>query len=268
MLYNSIIPPLLIVVTLFCGGCATVDSGKEWGSRVSVFPGYTKTESAFSTAMKDPDTWAPLIGATIFRVLDMDRQVSQWAFNNTPVFGSPLSAIEASDLLQDTAGVGMIVTALMTPVSDDKMSAMTGRLKGFGVEALAVGITSDTTGIIKGISGRRRPDGSDNNSFPSAHSSRAFSYAALGSRNLESIKMGEGSRRALDYGFTAIAMGVAWARVEGRAHYPSDVLAGAALGNFLALFIHDTLLGREYDDLTLHVDPGQDGITVRFTMGM
>ena len=39
-----------------------------------------------------------------------------------------------------------------------------------------------------------------------------------------------------------IAAGTAWARVEGCKHYPSDVLFGAALGNFVAIFVHDAFL--------------------------
>ena len=40
---------------------------------------------------------------------------------------------------------------------------------------------------------------------------------------------------------------MAWARVEGDRHYPSDVLAGAALGHFLSAFIHDAFLGLPED---------------------
>jgi hypothetical protein len=36
--------------------------------------------------------------------------------------------------------------------------------------------------------------------------------------------------------------GVAWARVEAGAHFPSDVLAGAALGNFLSAVVHDSFM--------------------------
>jgi membrane-associated phospholipid phosphatase len=35
--------------------------------------------------------------------------------------------------------------------------------------------------------------------------------------------------------------------VEGQRHYPSDVLAGAALGHFLTAFIHDAFLNLPED---------------------
>ena len=44
------------------------------------------------------------------------------------------------------------------------------------------------------------------------------------------------------FGNVVLAGGVAWARVEGRKHYPSDILFGAALGHFVTAFIHDAFL--------------------------
>lgn len=44
-----------------------------------------------------------------------------------------------------------------------------------------------------------------------------------------------------------LASGVAWAWVEGRKHYPSDVLYGAAPGHFLTAFIHDAFLNLPED---------------------
>ena len=43
------------------------------------------------------------------------------------------------------------------------------------------------------------------------------------------------------------ASGVAWARVEAGRHFPSDVLAGAALGNFITTFILDAFLSPSED---------------------
>jgi len=47
----------------------------------------------------------------------------------------------------------------------------------------------------------------------------------------------------MEIGFGVIAAGTAWARVEGGVHYPSDVLAGMALGHFVAAFINDAFMG-------------------------
>jgi hypothetical protein len=37
--------------------------------------------------------------------------------------------------------------------------------------------------------------------------------------------------------------GASWARLEGNYHYPSDVLLGAALGNFIGRFLNDAFIG-------------------------
>lgn len=42
----------------------------------------------------------------------------------------------------------------------------------------------------------------------------------------------------------------AWARVAANKHYPTDVLAGAALGHFLMAVIHDSFMGL---DESVHV---------------
>ncbi len=55
----------------------------------------------------------------------------------------------------------------------------------------------------------------------------------------------QSTMQALKTSFRAIAWGTAWARVEGGKHYPSDVLFGAALGNFVAIFVRDAFLPAE-----------------------
>jgi membrane-associated phospholipid phosphatase len=60
---------------------------------------------------------------------------------------------------------------------------------------------------------------------------------------------------------------VAWARVEARKHYPSDVLAGAALGHFLTAFIHDAFLNLPEDgsvDFSVYVLKGGAGLELCF----
>ena len=47
----------------------------------------------------------------------------------------------------------------------------------------------------------------------------------------------------MEVSFGVIAAGAAWARVEGNVHYPSDVLAGMALGHFVAALINDAFMG-------------------------
>ena len=58
----------------------------------------------------------------------------------------------------------------------------------------------------------------------------------------------------------AAATSVAWARVEGGKRCPTDVLVGAALGNFTTRFIYDALVGAEPDDsFAFYVEPAVSG---------
>ncbi len=87
-------------------------------------------------------------------------------------------------------------------------------LLGFATNALA------TRGLKLAV-GRRRPDGSDHESFPSGHTSISFQAASF-------IHLRYGS----EYGAAAYlaAAFVGFSRVHARKHFVSDVVAGAALG--------------------------------------
>jgi membrane-associated phospholipid phosphatase len=74
---------------------------------------------------------------------------------------------------------------------------------------------------LKCIISKSRPDNSDNNSFPSGHTSTTFQAAAF-------IR----KRYGWKYGLPAYAGAtfVAYSRVYADKHYVEDVLAGAAIG--------------------------------------
>ena len=147
----------------------------------------------------------------------------------------------------------------------DEVAFDTG--KRIVVETLAVGATATATKAMKEAVGRTRPDGSDTQSFPSGHSSAAFVAATLGRRNLEYIDMTQTMRHVTGAGLTALAATTAWARVEGGVHYPSDVLFGAALGNFLGVFVHDAFIGGVAEEsLAIGAIPTPGGILMTVTM--
>jgi membrane-associated phospholipid phosphatase len=122
-----------------------------------------------------------------------------------------------------------------------------------GVRGLLAGATVAGAGLlellVKELSCRGRPTAADagaffsrfpcnptdyaHASFPSGHATTAFALAAL---------------LALWYprwaaGFLALAGLVALSRVVLGAHFPSDVLAGAALGTAVALIVHAKVPG-------------------------
>ncbi|HSH70158.1 MAG TPA: phosphatase PAP2 family protein [Deferrisomatales bacterium] len=82
-------------------------------------------------------------------------------------------------------------------------------------------LTLGVTWALKYSVNRQRPHDNGGQSFPSAHSSLAFQGASFIQR-----------RYGWTYGGTAYlaASYVGWSRVYAHKHYPSDVLAGAAIG--------------------------------------
>lgn len=86
---------------------------------------------------------------------------------------------------------------------------------------LAMGFNKLITGGIKYVTGRERPDGSNKLSFPSGHTSSAFTSAAL--------VCGMADRYTCVTGLL-IASSVGYLRIAGDRHWASDVAVGMALG--------------------------------------
>jgi hypothetical protein len=224
------------------------------------WPRASAWRQAARNAVRDPGTWAPAGMAAVIVVGGWDRQISEWAVTHTPVFGSPENADTWSDRLRAASDLGMIATALAVYDAEHPW-----RLRGKTLlveEAGAVASTS-LTALLKSATGRERPDGSDDESFPSGHASRAFAYAAASRRNLDATQLGRGWRIGLSAGLETLAVGTAWARVEAQKHYPTDVLAGAALGNYVSLLLHDAFLGTAGNAFaSINVDPHRPSFTI------
>ena len=87
--------------------------------------------------------------------------------------------------------------------------------------------TVATTYALKFLTKEKRPNGKNNRSFPSAHTSIAFSsstYLLKRYSFVESIPFYIGS------------LYVGYSRVESRNHYARDVLAGAVIGSLFSYF--------------------------------
>jgi hypothetical protein len=64
-----------------------------------------------------------------------------------------------------------------------------------------------------------------------------------------------------------LTTGVSWARVEAGSHYPSDVLAGVAMGHFIGAFINDAFLGIEKSSpIAPIIGPSQGGVLIGITI--
>jgi len=91
-----------------------------------------------------------------------------------------------------------------------------------GAEALAA--TEGVVEVLKSTVRERRPNGGERTSFPSDHASEAFALATVMAENHPKQK----------WYWYLLASGIAWSRVDVRAHHTHDVAAGALLGHIIA----------------------------------
>ena len=121
---------------------------------------------------------------------------------------------------EDVALAGDIMVALIPAATISKMAY---ERDGEGAIEFTASIvtTMAATFILKYSIDAERPNGENNRSFPSGHSSSAFSCATF-------LQL----RYGWEYGVPAYAAAtfVAWSRVYSDHHYTRDVLTGAALG--------------------------------------
>jgi len=234
----------LSVLVLGISGCGTLPNGREWGQdAIDPLPSWERIGRSALGAALDPLTWAPVVGAAVLQIDDYDQRISEWAIDRTPVFGSIARAQNASNWLLGASFAEALVSTVATPGGEDFDDWVEYKLRGLEVEAVGLGITYGTAELDKRLLRRKRPDSTDFMSFPSGHAAGSFYSATVTSKNLDSIEMPEILRLGLQTGAYATAAATGWGRVETGKHYVSDVLVGAALGHFVAAFIHDTFLG-------------------------
>ena len=107
--------------------------------------------------------------------------------------------------------------------SGDREQVETAGLMGLGY----VG-TSVTVQGLKHLTGRTRPDGSDDYSFPSGHTANSFLAAAVLAKEYG------GATAVLSYGAASL---VGASRIAGGRHHFSDVLVGAVIGQVFGFLV-------------------------------
>jgi membrane-associated phospholipid phosphatase len=134
------------------------------------------------------------------------------------------------------------------------------------IELQAVMLASDLTAFGKIATARRRPagdlgsmPGSRNRSFPSGHTTVAFSFAAAA--GTISTMRGYASAPWVWAIGMSLAGGVGFLRIAGDAHWASDVIVAAAVSSGIGVavpwFFHRTVGG-------LEVRPAPGGVQIRF----
>ena len=116
----------------------------------------------------------------------------------------------ASDIGRD----GLVIVALGLPT-------VQGDWQGTKQAAFSIGATSLVTSGLKELISEERPDGSDDKSFPSGHTSVSFAAAAT-------LHKRYGWEAGIPAHVVAAFVGIA--RVKADKHFVHDVIAGAAIG--------------------------------------
>ncbi len=240
---NLMILLAVACISLSVTGCGTLSNGRGWGQDAIYPVDLKKIPRAALNALLEPQTFVPAAGALVFGLSKWDKKVSHWATGHNPIFGSTHNAENDKLYLEVPLYTEAVITALATPSGGDSKDWVYSKLKGIAVEGAAELVTAGATSLLKEATGRTRPNQSGSKSFPSGEASAAFSSVALCNRNLDSIELPQEVKIPLKAVNILLGTSVAWARVEAQAHFPSDVLAGAALGNFLSATVHDAFLG-------------------------
>ncbi len=152
-------------------GCGTLNNGRGWGQDAIYPVELKKIPRAAFNALVDPQTFIPVAGALVFGLSKWDKKVSHWATGHTPIFGSTQNAANYNLYLEIPLYTEVFITALATPSGGDSKDWVYSKLKGIAVEGAAELLTAGATSLLKDTTGRTRPNGSSNKSFPSGEAS-------------------------------------------------------------------------------------------------
>jgi len=145
------------------------------------------------------------------------KVIQRSSFCLLSIFSLGLQPVYAGDLIKN----GGNVVALSLPIFAAGTSLANDDTSGFWQLTRSESATILLTEVLKFTTHEKRPNGRNDLSFPSGHTSIAFSAAQY-------LQMREGWK----YGVPAYiaASFVGYSRVHAKEHYTRDVLAGAALG--------------------------------------
>jgi membrane-associated phospholipid phosphatase len=222
------------LVILLLGGCAANGRQPVLGAGGGWSPGWARVGQAAAGAARDPAVWGPLLGAALLQIGDADRTLSDRLREDTPLFGSTTAAEQASDDWRDATGWLWVGSALLAPGPGRAGDWLSLKSRLLLQQWLAAKTARGLTSGLKSLTGRERPNGLNDRSFPSGHATTASAQARLACYNLTQAGHPDAALAAgLCRTGQVAALATGWARVEAGMHYPSDVLAGWAIGRFL-----------------------------------
>jgi hypothetical protein len=221
----------------------------------SHLPDMQEVSSAALVAAKDPFTWVPAAGAAVVLAAG-ENQIGNSAARHTPVFGSAKQADQASSDLNIALNLAAVASSVFAP-----LPGTNSRQQEMASDGLALVAASGATAVAKHAINRERPDDSGNDSFPSGHTAQAFAAARVLRDNLQGYGFSARNEHWLDAGVYTAATATGWARIEAGEHHPSDVFMGAALGNFMVVWVTEALHQHWQAELPVQASMQIDALT-------
>jgi len=214
---------------------------------------------AASRAAQEPSTWIPLATAGVVAAGGWDKPWQRSLGKHQYVFGQA-----AEDRSNQLVGLSTLLyagtTLIASPQTESGFDTWQWRASNVAVMLTDKTLVDELVGEWKLRAGRDRPDGVADDSFPSKHNATAASQTTLTRRNLDYLELDDSWRQAATWGLYGLDGLTGLARMEANKHYPSDVLVGMALGNFLANFSFNLFLERPQDGAySLSLSPSHEG---------
>lgn len=239
-------------------GCGTLQNGRRWGEDVTLRPGWDKFGRAAVEAVTSPAFYIPTATALLLQIEHADRRISDWAREHTPVYGCNSRAEEWSNDLRSLTAYTMYASMLATPSGNEPIPWGTAKVKGALIQYGAVGISHVLISGLKDVSGRERPNGFDDRSFPAGKTPSGVAFATIASRNIATLDVPRPAKITFNVGLCATLTALGWSQIEAGSHYPADVLAGVALAYFITAFLNDAFMGLDAPPQAMPV-AGYDG---------
>ena len=237
--------------------CVNHQAPRSWGE--GQWPSWQKFGDAAKTAATSRQTWMPLLAAGLLQIDEADERWSEDLADSQSLFGSDAS--DVSDTLRDVSTGAYVVTALLA-----ESDSYGDKIRGFGVGVGTMVLDGVISQGIKDAVGRERPNGANDQSFPSGHASKAASRTNMAIRNLEHVALADWQKQSLTWLLHGVAAGTGLARVEAERHHLSDVLVGYALGHFISTFMYEAFMQDSAEGLTLSFQGIENGGALTLTI--
>ncbi len=261
---------IILLLIFSTSSCSVLNRKGPWGKR-AFWP--IKSSNVLDAVKKNASSahvWGPVAGAVIFSASNFDRNFSNWVANEADVFKDKDAADAWSDNFNNILRAEMYATILLTASQNEDESFWGyawNKTKGGLVVNVAAASSRFSVDQVRKVVKRQRPNKMDLKSLPSGHAAEAGSRRAIIGKGLESIDMNSDLRIGVNALNTSMAIGTLWARVEGKRHYPSDVMLGYAFGSFISGVVYDSLINLESNETFVIAPTGRNTFVAQFTLG-